>query len=65
MWGKKTPKKKMDNASFLWRHMTDLWDTLFGYILLKIRLDLEIAMRAHQAISIHFSPKKGEGWKQF
>ena len=30
--GKKTPKKEIDNPSFLWRHMADFGDTLSRYI---------------------------------
>ena len=30
--GKKTPKKEMDNPSFLWRRMSDFWVTLSHYL---------------------------------
>ena len=33
--GKKTPKKEMDNPSFLWCHIGDFWDTLSSYKLIS------------------------------
>ena len=38
---KKTPKKEMNNPSFVWRPMADFWDTLFGYLFRFFALKLK------------------------